>query len=104
MRKQAACRRLKVAIAWKQHVTSASLWQRTWPLPPGLAHTLCCLEVLMQRTNMQNQTTYLQQVLEGALRQALPVPVRFLHLTLAKRQLVTVHLHQPLKVHLVGDI
>ena len=77
---------------------------------------------------MQRQTNYLQQVLEGALRQPLPVPVRlfhlpltghqlvavhlrqplmpvrFLHLTLTKHQLVAVHLRQTLKAHLAGNI
>ena len=77
---------------------------------------------------MQSQTTYLQQVLEGALRQPLPVPVRlshltltvhqlvavhlrqllmqvrFLHLTLTNHQHVAVHLRQPLKAHLAGNI
>ena len=53
---------------------------------------------------MQSQTTYLQQVLGGALRQPLPVPAGFLHLTLTKRQLVAVHLRQALPVHLVGNM
>ena len=77
---------------------------------------------------MQSQTTYLQQVLDGALRQPLLVlvrlshltltvhqlvavhlrqplmPVRFLHLTLTKHQLVAVHLRQTLKAHLAGNI
>ena len=104
MRKQAACQSLKASIAWKQPVTGASLWQRTWLLPPGFPHAWSCLEVLTQRPPVQSQTTYLQQVLEGALRQPLPVPVRFLHLTLTKHELVAVHLRQPLKALLADTI
>ena len=58
----------------------------------------------MQRTAIQSQTTYLQQALEGALHQPLLVLVRLLDLTLAKHQLVAVHVRQPLKVHLVGNM
>ena len=53
---------------------------------------------------MQSQTTYLQQVLDGALRQPLLVLVRLSHLTLTVHQLVAVHLRQPLKAHLLGNI